>query len=116
MFDNLQGSLADVVGSTPDYDHYDEGLYYDLALDFDLDDFEDDRDAYFDGIDVDADDPEAPEIELGYDPREIIAPHRSGVSVARCLGIRCWDDSRCRAQYRHYPKYNSKPKRKNHRA
>lgn len=116
----LDLTLADVVGTDEGYrysesDHFDEGVYYDDF--YDEPDPEDDRPAYFHGLDVDEEAPAQPVYE--HDPHELVLPLRGKIGRDQharhptCPFGCCYSRN---LRPRRHPKYNSKPKRKDHRA
>jgi len=115
----LDLTLADVVGTTPDVD-LDDDLWLYADFDWVYDYADDPRPPYYHGIDLDADDPPIVTENLGYDPNEIILPFTGKVSMTAALGYRmdkacpygCCRDRRLRHRR---PKFNDKPKRKDHR-
>lgn len=125
MFDNLQGSLADVVGDTPE-PTFELDLHDDWYLAIDEDWFYDEpHDPEFD-YDLHADfedEDEAPPEDLGHDPYEHL-PFIGKISPAACLGYRvqrpgcrcCGGFMGVRRAWRRVPKFNDKPKRKDHRS
>lgn len=112
MFDNLQLTLADVVGSTPDLhlDEPDDYLWWG-DYDYDNDNDEDDRPAYYHGVSMDDDEAPEPEPEPEPDdPDEVILPLIQSVSVVHYSR---WYSKREKNRCRRVD--NSKPKGKEHR-
>lgn len=111
----IDASLADVVGDTPDrddhlFDHDDWWLY-----DLDYDCYEDDREPYYHGIDLEDDyDEELPEAHDVDDPHEIVMPKRESVNLAWAGNNRRYHTKRYKSACRRVD--NSKPKRKDHRS
>lgn len=115
-FDNHQLTLADVIGSSYDWDYDDEPEpWYRLYEDYDEPE-ELDWDLY-NLLNFDMGEPEDED-----DPNEIVLPLIEKISPTAALGHRmakpcphgCCSDRRLRHR-RRPPKFNVKPKRKDHR-